>query len=357
LSGERQALAGLTRVANRQRHGVRATTSRRDGEAAQRGEGNMTTRPKLDFTYTQAPAQHWARRREILAQHPEVRALMTPHPGSALWIVALVCGQGLVAFLLRDAHWLVVLALAYVLGAFVSHALYVQIHECTHNLVTGRSLFDRLLGLVCDLALFFPSALAFRKYHLLHHKHLGHRELDPDVVSRAEGDLVGNVWWRKAIWMFSLSISQALRPYKVKTVAMWDGWIAANLAIVVVVDVAVLYGFGLKALAYLAFSTLFALGLHPLGGRWVQEHYVTTPGQETYSYYGILNRVCFNMGFHNEHHDFPNVPWNNLPKLTQAAPEQYRSLKSYRSWTAVLLNFIFNPEMSAFSRIVRADPK
>jgi sphingolipid delta-4 desaturase len=138
---------------------------------------------------------------------------------------------------------------------------------------------------------------------------------------------------------------------------MWDGWIAANLVIVVLVDVAVLYGFGLKALAYLAFSTLFALGLHPLGGRWVQEHYVTAEGQETYSYYGILNKLCFNMGFHNEHHDFPNVPWNHLPKLTKMAPHHYRTLKSYRSWTAVLLNFIFNPAMSAYSRIVRADSK
>ena len=48
------------------------------------------------------------------------------------------------------------------------------------------------------------------------------------------------------------------------------------------------------------------------------------------------------MGFHNEHHDFPNVPWNHLPTLTKLAPDHYRSLKSYRSWTAVLLNFIFN---------------
>jgi sphingolipid delta-4 desaturase len=127
--------------------------------------------------------------------------------------------------------------------------------------------------------------------------------------------------------------------------------------IAVLADVAVFYGFGAKALVYLALSTLFALGLHPLGGRWVQEHYVTAQGQETYSYYGILNRLCFNMGYHNEHHDFANVPWIHLPKVTKAAPEYYQSLKSYRSWTAVLLNFILNPKMSAYSRIVRIDSR
>ena len=317
----------------------------------------MTTRPTLDFIYSSAPTQHWGRRREILAQHPEVRSLMVPNPWSALWIVALVCGQIAIAWLLRDAHWLLGPVVAYAVGAFISHALYVQIHECTHNLATGRATLDKLLGLVCDLALFFPSALAFRKYHLLHHKHLGHRDLDPDIVSRSEADLIGNYTWRKAAWIFLLSISQALRPYKVPGVGLWDGWIAANLVVVVLADAAILYVFGLEALVYLGLSTLFALGLHPLGGRWVQEHYVTAEGQETYSYYGILNKLCFNMGFHNEHHDFPNVPWNHLPKLTRVAPDHYRSLKSYRSWTAVLLNFILNPTMSAYSRIVRADSK
>ena len=94
------------------------------------------------------------------------------------------------------------------------------------------------------------------------------------------------------------------------------------------------------------------LGLHPLGGRWIQEHYTTRAGQETYSYYGPLNKICFNMGFHNEHHDFPAVPWNKLPELRRIAPESYDSLKSYDSWVGVLRHFIFDRSMSAYSRMV-----
>ncbi|MFP6780830.1 MAG: fatty acid desaturase, partial [Gammaproteobacteria bacterium] len=118
-------------------------------------------------------------------------------------------------------------------------------------------------------------------------------------------------------------------------------------------DVVIVLLAGPQALAYLTLSTLFALGLHPLGGRWIQEHYLTQPGQETYSYYGPLNKTCFNMGYHNEHHDFATVPWNNLPKVRKIAPEFYNNLVSYDSWTAVLLRYIFDPQLSSYSRIVR----
>jgi len=309
-----------------------------------------------DFTYLDGRPVHYYRGREIVKAHPEVRELMRKNPWTAACVFLIVGVQWTLAANLGTIAWYWLIPLAYLFGAFMNHALYVLIHECTHNLVFERPAANNLLGIVCDFALVIPSAMGFRKYHLMHHKFLGQYLRDPDIVRHEEAALIGNSPWRKALWLFFFSVSQALRPMQITEVGFWDRWIVFNLVAVLVVDAAILALFGPHALLYLALSTLFALGLHPLGGRWIQEHYVTREGQETYSYYGPLNKTCFNMGYHNEHHDFATVPWNNLPKLTRIAPEFYGALASYRSWTAVLLNYIFDRNMSSYSRIVRPSP-
>ena len=308
----------------------------------------------LEFSHLDGHAVHRQRARDILARHPEVRQLAGQNPTSALWAAGLVAVQWLAADLLHDASWLWVVVAAYLFGAFVNHALYVLIHECTHNLVFRSRALNNGLGILCDCALAFPSAMAFRKYHLLHHRHLGEYERDPDIVCHTEGRLVRDSAWRKALWVALLGVSQALRPLKTKGGWTLEGWIVANVLAIAAADLLIYFIVGPKALAYLALSTFFALGLHPVGGRWIQEHYETRKGQETYSYYGPLNKTCFNMGYHNEHHDFAGIPWNNLPELKRIAPDYYDGLASYRSWTVVLLKFIFDPTMSTYSRVVRA---
>ena len=97
----------------------------------------------------------------------------------------------------------------------------------------------------------------------------------------------------------------------------------------------------------------FSIGLHPLGARWIQEHFTYDQSQETFSYYGPINLVALNVGYHNEHHDFPSVPWNNLPKLRAMAPEFYDTLKSHSSWSVLLFQFIFDKRYSVSSRVER----
>ncbi|KOB64204.1 putative dihydroceramide desaturase [Operophtera brumata] len=70
-----------------------------------------------------------------------------------------------------------------------------------------------------------------------------------------------------------------------------------------------------------------AMGVHPVAGF------------ETYSYYGPLNWITFNVGYHNEHHDFPAVPGSRLPE--------------HDSWSGVLYDFVTDPDIGPYARIKR----
>lgn len=219
--------------------------------------------------------------------------------------------------------------------------------------------------LLANIPHVFPSAMMFRYYHILHHIELNRTydatqvrngwatPRDPDVPSEFEARLVGNSSVRKSLWLLFFFLVQALRTtfYTHRIPRGMDvAWFAVNWAVNICVNGAIAYAFGWRPLAYLVLSSIFCIGLHPLGARWIQEHYPTQPFQATYSYYGWVNRVAFAIGYHVEHHDFPSVPWNKLATLKAAAPEYYDTLFAYTSYSELLKDFIFNRKWSLKTR-------
>lgn len=314
----------------------------------------MITSQPLAFDVVDYAEPHLERTRRLLRTHPEVRALFGPQPSTAFFVVAIVGLQIFVAFGLRAAPWWAVILASYAFGAFADHALWTLIHDCTHNLVFRSPRKNALLQILANLPIVFPAAISFRKYHLLHHRFQGDLDLDADLASPAEARFVGNSSWRKALWLLTFFAWQAARVPRLKRVRLWDGWYAANLAVQIAFVGALFAGAGGRAVLYLTLSSIFAIGLHPVGARWIQEHYLTRPGQETFSYYGALNRLAFNVGYHNEHHDLMMVAWSRLPKVRATAPELYAPLYAHQSWTRLLLRFIFDPSLSLHSRRVRS---
>ena len=307
---------------------------------------------RTDYTVSGGRNPHVERARSLIKSHPEVRELFGPYPLSALYVAAVVAGQLLIAYALRDAHWLLIVAAAYFVGAFASHALFVLIHDASHNLILHGTRANRLIGLLCNVGQGFPSAMSFRTYHNLHHWHLDEYDYDADLAYRWEARLVGTSPLRKALWLLVFAGVEVIRPLRIRG-RFADPWLVVNVIAIAATDYLIWQWCGAAGLAYVLLSTFVGIGLHPLGARWIQEHYTFVPGQETYSYYGVLNKVSFNIGYHNEHHDLVRVPWVYLPKVRKLAPEFYDHLYAHRSLTRVLMEWIFNPEIDLFTRITR----
>lgn len=309
-----------------------------------------------DFTYVEGAEPHRHRTKDIITAHPEVKDLIGKNPMTMALILLCVGFQCVVAYFLQTQSWWLVIALAWFVGAFPTHTLFVCIHEAAHNLIFKKMRLNTFAGIIANLPSLLPSAITFKNFHIKHHAFQGVHELDCDLPDKWEARLINNYSIGKAIWLLFFPIFQAIRTIRARELAVIDRWVFLNIVVQFTFDFIVVYYFGWKPFAYLGMSFFFSVGLHPLGARWIQEHFlVLDPNQETYSYYGVLNSVNLNVGFHNEHHDMPSIPWNNLPKLKQIAPEFYDNLKYHKSYTKLFLRFLFSQEIGLYSRIVRRE--
>lgn len=96
----------------------------------------------------------------------------------------------------------------------------------------------------------------------------------------------------------------AFRPVIVrpKPFTMWH---ALNVFYEIFFIFAIIRAWGWGPIFYFLASVHLAGSWHPLASHFIAEHYVFAGELETCSYYGILNYLTWNVGYHNEHHDFP----------------------------------------------------
>jgi sphingolipid 4-desaturase/C4-monooxygenase len=281
-------------------------------------------------------------------------------------------------------------ATAYVIGATANQNLFLAIHEISHNLAFKSGPANRALAILANLSIGIPYSASFRvsrpmfkchpkltpqPYHLTHHKSLGVDGLDTDMPTALEAIFLDNVAGKAFFCTFQIFF-YALRPmfiYRlpVTTVHLY------NIVAQVLFDIVLVRTFGWHSLAYLILSSFLAGSLHPCAGHFIAEHYIfarssqsakslnpdgkappldpNVPVPETYSYYGPLNLFTYNVGLHNEHHDFPAVPWSRLPALHEIAKEFYAPLPYHTSWVMVLWQFVWDKEVGMWCRVKRRE--
>jgi len=312
-----------------------------------------------DFIWDTTDEPHASRRKEIMKAHPEVKQLFGHEWRSKyLCTFLLIIPQIVLAVYTMDLSWPTYLFVAYVFGATITQALFLAIHELAHNLFFQSTQANRLFAMVANWPIGIPYCVPFRGYHLEHHKWQGVDGIDTDIPSRAEGKYVRGPL-RKAVWCCCQILTYALRPMFIKpqdfTPNHLYNWVSQ-----IAFDLAIYYFWGYKPLAYFVLCIFLAGGLHPCAGHFISEHYVfphLDATQETYSYYGPLNWLTWNVGYHNEHHDFCNIAWSRLPALKRLAPEYYDNLAVCDSWIGVIWDYISRPEVGPYNRMKRPLPQ
>jgi sphingolipid delta-4 desaturase len=314
--------------------------------------GRGTTFVRNDFYRSVADEPHVGRRKAILKAHPEIETLFVPDSRPVPYVIAMVFSQMFLAYLANYMSWPVFFAVAYIYGGTVSHSLSLMTHELSHCLVFKNKSANEYFAMFCNMGMGIPAATTFKRYHMEHHQFQGVEGKDADIPTAWEGSFF-NSKLLKVLYLIGMPIAYGGRPCIVLPKAMSRAEMI-NYAVVIASNV-LLYQFtGYFGIVYLLTSLVLGHGLHPMSGHFIAEHYIYTEGQETYSYYGPLNLFAWNVGYHNEHHDFPRVPGWRLPQVRAMAPEFYDNLVCYNSWTYVLYKFVMDDSITPFSRTIRA---
>lgn len=232
------------------------------------------------------------------------------------WIVCMmVAVQFLAFYLVKDLPWKWVFFWTYVFGSCINHSMTLAIHEISHNTAFGniRAKWNRWFAIFANLPIGLPYSASFKRYHLDHHRYLGGDGVDVDIPTDFEG------WFfctrlRKLFWIMFQPLFYAIRPLCInpKPISQLE---LLNVAIQLAFNALLYWAWGAKPLVYMMMGSLLGMGLHPISGHFIAEHYMFLKGHETYSYYGSLNLLTFNVGYHNEHHDFPSIPGRRLPMV------------------------------------------
>ncbi|PVH80691.1 sphingolipid delta4-desaturase [Cadophora sp. DSE1049] len=318
------------------------------------------------WTYTEEP--HRTRRMAIIKAHPEVTKLCGPEPLTKYLVLLVISIQILCAYLLRDTPFLCwkFWATAYVVGATANQNLFLAIHEISHNLAFRTPWMNRALAIVANLPIGVPYSASFRPYHLTHHKSLGVDGLDTDLPTAFEAVFLDSLLGKAFFCTFQI-LFYAIRPIFIYAVPFTSIHFI-NIFIQVLFDTILVKLGSANSLYYLILSSFLAGSLHPCAGHFIAEHYIferqptaakdpltNTPVPETFSYYGALNLLTYNVGLHNEHHDFPAVPWSRLPVLHEIAREFYADLPRHESWVGVIWQFVWDKEVGMTCRVKRKE--
>ncbi len=336
---------------------------------------------------------HRERAKKMVKSHPEIKQLFGNTPGTAFWCLLFVALHLTLAWAVSLGPWWVMLLVAYVVGSWANINLFQLAHECNHNLVFKKTIWNRWLFSITTLPMFLSAHHTWWIEHHVHHNDLGAKK---DFITRRRTAFLltrqhkyfgctrgwiyrlGCILFSPVFMPYSLImlVMQFFRSFLGLIVYFFGSLLRGRLdpgpvALSILAEEHLISGYekygtkrwavwypllsfmmtgvlfwfgGWMSLVYLLLSQAFTTGfLHPhnfgiiLSNSHFHGHSRYQPSS---SLYGWSNWLYFNFGLHTEHHDIMGIPWHRLGKLRQIAPEFYDDLVITKSYLSLAFKFI-----------------
>uniref|UniRef100_A0A915K4E1 Fatty acid desaturase domain-containing protein n=1 Tax=Romanomermis culicivorax TaxID=13658 RepID=A0A915K4E1_ROMCU len=224
-------------------------------------------------------------------------------------------------------------------GNWTASILLFHMHEAAHGTIFGpNSVFkNRLFGFILNLGVGVPFFSFFKKHHKNHHKYIGDQILDAEYPSELEAKIFPNNFAGKFCWLIFQPFIYTIRtPFLLLKYPQWwwDLEEYANLIFVTLYAALCLVSGYPYFWGHCALSALAASCSNIFGYWGIMSHTEFFPMRETFSYYGYLNNIFMNFGYHMEHHDFPNIPgkilslqyYMRISSMNNICMEKYRKV-------------------------------
>lgn len=343
---------------------------------------------------SKAAQWHVTRQEEIIKKYPQVLSIKKYNPYCLITIVLIPIAQFTLAYFSQYLSIIMIFALAWI-GGLIILAMFNNSHELCHNVVSPKikngKLYKFLMHFASLPGINASIYLLFRWAHIPHHFVLGEQSVSeaynlleiespdlellfdqyiyeirftPNTPPRPYIDFVFRNHYLRIIFTFFIyPIIGTLKATLLSPIIFIIKYIKnlfvknpklhkerLNSALIHLFLVYVLLFFlyvlaGPLAILYLVFSELFSRGLllHP-GIVFALSTHKTWGTEENFqpttSTYGkIASFLMTKINYHVEHHDFPNIPRQNLPQLKKIAPEYYESLNYFQGISGVFYHF------------------
>jgi fatty acid desaturase len=282
----------------------------------------------------------------------------------AIWIACAVVAVSVDSLWVRLPMWLVI--------GFALHGLAVLMHEAAHRTFFRDPRLDRIAGFFLGLPVFF-SCSCYRATHMLHHQY-ENTALDPDNLATA----FKTRWLRHVVFYGWFLIGTPgyiiyvtlIAPFRARGIQDKIACVAEPLLTVAfyaaLFALAGRYHFGDVVANGWAWALPFTVAIANIRG--LAEHTQIsqeTPPDPIRSTRSLTSNrfVSFflnNQNYHLEHHLFPSMPWDNLPKVRALMRPLYDKHQAsvangYASW---LINaWRYGPDGALRYRDGRAYPE